>query len=153
MCTALEISKYILQYCKNNKISNCSNKKLQKLLYYVQAWSLAFRDKKLFNDKIEAWLHGPVVSEVYHKYKEFGFDPIMPDMKKFDSKCLSDDDKELIDAVLNGYAKYDAEYLEMRTHIETPWQEARNTKSKVITLDSMKKYYKSVLENEKKENQ
>jgi uncharacterized phage-associated protein len=43
--------------------------KLQKLLYFAQAASLALYDKKLFNENIEAWKYGPVVSVIYGAYK------------------------------------------------------------------------------------
>lgn len=144
MCYVFDVAKYILHYCNENKIKDCSNKKLQKLLYYTQAWSLAFRNKPLFDSKIEAWLHGPVVSDIYHQYKEYKFSPITTDTH-VDNSIFSEDDKRLMDAVLKYYAKYDADYLEMRTHIEEPWVMARNTKSEIITHKSMKDYYKSII--------
>ena len=42
-----------------------TNLKLQKLLYYAQGWYLAFFDEPLFDERIEAWLHGPVVPPIY----------------------------------------------------------------------------------------
>ncbi|MEO7994526.1 MAG: type II toxin-antitoxin system antitoxin SocA domain-containing protein [bacterium] len=56
-----------------------SNLKLQKLLYYAQAWHLALRDEPLFPERIEAWVHGPVVPEVYRRYKEWAWQPITED--------------------------------------------------------------------------
>lgn len=50
----------------NNKISNVS---LQKLLYFIQAYSLVDRDKPAFDDRIEAWQYGPVVPEAYNYIK------------------------------------------------------------------------------------
>ena len=47
-----------------------TNLKLQKLLYYVQAISLQVFEKLAFKEKIMAWSYGPVVNEVYQKYKE-----------------------------------------------------------------------------------
>jgi len=41
-----------------------TNKKLQKLLYYSQAWYLVFNKKPLFKDKIEAWVHGPAIRTI-----------------------------------------------------------------------------------------
>ena len=39
--------------------------KLQKLLYYSQAWHLVWDGEPLFEDEIEAWAAGPVVRSVY----------------------------------------------------------------------------------------
>ena len=147
MCTALNTAKYILNYCKDNGIRDCSNKKLQKLLYYVQAWSLAFDNGPVFDDEIEAWVHGPVVRSVYRKYKDFGFNPIfVVDNRGYDADCFSDTTRIIMDTVLKTYSKYDAEVLEMRTHLESPWIEARRSGSTVISQDSMRTYYKSMLE-------
>jgi len=147
VCTALNTSKYILKYCNEKKVSDCSNKKLQKLLYYVQAWSLALGKGIVFDDTIEAWVHGPVVRDVYCKYKEFGFKPIAFDLRGYDQSCFTKAKIATIDSILDVYSKYDAEFLEMRTHMESPWLEARRADDKVITTDSMKRYYKNVLDN------
>lgn len=50
--------------------------KLQKLLYLAQGFSYAFNDKPLFDDDIEAWVHGPVVPIVYNEYKEYKYNPV-----------------------------------------------------------------------------
>lgn len=132
-----------------------TNKKLQKLLYYAQAWSLVMLDKKLFDEKIEAWVHGPAVREVYTEYKDFGFNPIV---KKIDDKAIaimSAEVRALLDDVWSVYGKHDAAYLELLTHSETPWQEARGGvephigSANEITLGSMKAFYASKLKQSK----
>lgn len=148
MCTALTVAKYILNYCKENNVTNCTNKKLQKLLYYIQAWSLAFDNGPVFADEIEAWVHGPVVRSVYRKYKEFGFSPIVFDNRGYDIGCFSDSAKAIMNCVLGVYSKYDAEFLEMRTHLESPWIDARKSGSNTISHEAMKMYYKSVLDKQ-----
>ncbi len=145
MCTALNAAKYILNHCKDNGIHNCTNKKLQKLLYYVQAWSLAFGNGPVFDDEIEAWVHGPVVRSVYRKYKEFGFQPIIFDNRGYTPDCFSEDTKTIMNNVLGLYAKYDAEFLELRTHMEAPWIKARQVEGNIISHDMMREYYKDLL--------
>lgn len=85
---AINLSKYIIKSGKESGINDISNKKLQKLLYYVQAWTLVLYDKKAFNDEIEAWVHGPAIPDVYRQYKNFVFEAIPPeaigDVKKID---------------------------------------------------------------------
>lgn len=56
-----------------------TNMKLQKMLYYQQGFHLAYFDKPLFQEDIEAWMYGPVVPSMYEKYKEFGRNGIEPD--------------------------------------------------------------------------
>ena len=128
-----------------------TNKKLQKLLYYSQAWSLVLRDKKLFDEKIEAWVHGPAVREVYLEYKNFGFDPISKNIKGEDIEKIPSEVKSLLDQIWSIYGKYDAAYLEHLTHSEEPWQKAREGleshigSANEISLESMKTYYSSKL--------
>ncbi len=111
---------------KNNRDKKgLSNKKLQKLLYYSQAWSLVNYKKKLFDDKIEAWVHGPAIKKVYLKYRQFGYSDILAQIDENEFKTLTQEETELLDAVWDVYGKYDANYLEMLTHAESPWQEAR----------------------------
>ena len=52
-----------------------SNLKLQKLLYYAQAWHLALYGEPLFRDRIEAWVHGPVVPPVFGAFKHNKWQP------------------------------------------------------------------------------
>lgn len=51
-------------------LSTCddvSNKKLQKLAYYVYAWYMTFYGVKIANMEFEAWEHGPVCRKLYNK--------------------------------------------------------------------------------------
>ena len=67
MASVFDVAKYIL-----NKKGRMSPMKLQKLVYYSQCWSLAWDDKPLFNNRIEAWANGPVVRDLYtfHRSKD-----------------------------------------------------------------------------------
>ncbi len=64
--TVLDVAKYIL-----TQTGRISTLMLQKLLYYCNAWSLAWFHKPLFSQQFEAWSHGPVCRELfdYHKGK------------------------------------------------------------------------------------
>lgn len=143
---AQQIARYFI-YLANRESKPITNKKLQKLLYYSQAWAVAGLNKKLFNDKIEAWIHGPAIRDVYLEYKDFGANPINTPVNEQDISLIQPEDKKLLDEVWSVYGKFDAAYLEQLTHSEMPWQEARqgleaNTSSEnEIKLDSMKSYY------------
>lgn len=129
-----------------------TNKKLQKLLYYAQAWSLVFNGKKIFDAPIEAWVHGPAIQEVYSAYKEFGFGNITSPVNENDFNILAPEERKVLEDVWKAYGKFDADYLEILTHNETPWQEARGgiaadeSCSKEISTESMKAYYERRLQ-------
>lgn len=83
--TAKEVADYIVWSAqKNNK--KITNLKLQKILYFLQAYNLCSHGDRLFDDPIEKWKFGPVVPDVYHEYKNFGAKviPGVPDIVKFD---------------------------------------------------------------------
>lgn len=107
-----------------------SPKKLQKLLYYAYSWTLALEnedinqlDNKLFNRDFEAWVHGPVVADVYHDYKKYGFN----DIPKVENSNIvfSDDVEDILNQVWDIYGHYTGNELESMTHQEEPWLECR----------------------------
>ena len=122
-----------------------SNLKLQKLLYYAQAWYLALYDVPLFDDPIEAWVHGPVVPSVYGKYKGWSWRPIdiEPEEEEFDSQT-----RNHLDEVMDVYGGLSAYDLEKLTHQEDPWRNARGDlppdapSNNVISHQDMRDYYK-----------
>ncbi len=96
--------------------------KLQKLLFYAQAWSMVLFDKTLFEEDFQAWLHGPVLPSIYEKYKKFGYETIP--LSNFDND-LSKEIIELLEDIKGVYGEKSAKYLEDLTHSELPWLEAR----------------------------
>lgn len=89
--------------------------KLQKLLYYCYVWQLV-AGKKSFEADFEAWEHGPVEPEIYHKYKLFGREPIT------DNNRISSDPAPEIRFILDSYAVFSAIELSKTTHLEKPWK-------------------------------
>lgn len=108
-----------------------SPKKIQKMIYYAYSWFLTFYNEtednlrnRLFNDKIEAWVHGPVIPSIYHAYKDRGYTDIDKINQDLDSKF----DKETLDVlnqVYEVYGGYNGNELESITHQESPWINAR----------------------------
>ena len=142
----LLVAEYILKKAQDSN-RPITNKVLQKLLYYSQAWSLVLKNKKLFNDDIEAWVHGPAIPVVYRAYNQFSYSPITDKIIKTDFEPLTSSELELIDEVWNIYGEFDGDYLETLTHREAPWLNARNglepfeSSHKKISLTDMKNYY------------
>ena len=147
---ALDVGRYFI-HLANQERKPITNKKLQKLVYYSQAWSLVLNDnKKLFKEPIEAWVHGPAVRSLYVRYKKFGFSPIQEEVAA-ESLKISGKTKELLDEIWKLYGKLDAEYLEMLTHSERPWLEAREglqsheSSENEISTEAMKSFYSEKL--------
>lgn len=113
-----------------------TNLKLQKLLYYVQAFSLLLFSQKAFDAKIFAWPYGPVVEEIYKEYKSGRADYI-PSIEN----CVKVPDaiQLLIDEVILNYGGMEANKLISFTHEEEPWKNtALNSE---ITDECIKKYF------------
>ena len=124
-----------------------SNKKLQKLMFYSQAWSLVLNDKKLVDDQFEAWIHGAAIPSLYRQYKNYGWGNIDEAFDAAEFSELSEEEKDLLDDVWVVYGKYDADYLELLNHSEEPWQKAREnaapfeSSNAVISEDDMRVFY------------
>lgn len=124
--------------------------RLQKLLYLAQGWSLAMRNKALFNERIEAWAHGPVVPAVYKEFKLYGEKPIDPTLVLAASK-INVDERKFLSAMWGSYKKYSSSSLRQMTHEHEPWVNARKglKPSEVchteITRGAMKAYFTKLL--------
>jgi len=157
---ALTVADIIVTYF-DTKGDLITNKKLQKLLYYVEAWNLVYH-KSLIDDDFEAWVNGAVVPSVYREFKKFGYSAIETGYKKgetatkkldrlFNETDISKKHKEILEGVLDKYGALASYQLESLCHSEKPWQEARKglkpfePSSNVIDKKVMKKYYSSLV--------
>lgn len=138
-CSCHDVAAYILA-----KRGPMSAMKLQKLLYYAQAWSLVWDERPLFHERIEAWANGPVVPEAYEVHRgKFGLDS----WPNGDPLKLDDNAQKTVDAVLRFYGKWSPPRLSELTHREDPWRVARaglapgERGDEEITLASMAEYY------------
>lgn len=93
-----------------------THKKLQKLCYYAYAWNLALKGEKLFKERFQAWVHGPVSPQLYKKYREHGWQTIPPD----DAPLLQNDVIEVLETVYETYGEFTGDELESLTHSELP---------------------------------
>ncbi len=144
MAAVADVAKYILK-----SLRGTTHMKLQKLLYYSQAWSLVWDDRPLFNAQIEAWANGPVVPLIYHRLKG-RFDVRAIDLPEADPARLTDDEQETVDVVLKYYGDKPSQWLSDLTHMEPPWRNARKgvsdgeRSSQLITHAAMAEYYGSL---------
>lgn len=156
LTTASEVAECIIHFCAEHGDS-VTNLKLQKLLYYCQAWYLAIHGEPLFKDSFEAWVHGPAIPHVYGDYKKHGFDPI-PNAVKSKTKC-KDIPRSVMDhvaEVLKVYSRYSGYDLERLTHEEEPWIKARKglprdaSSHNKISNEDMKRFYGARLKDGKR---
>jgi len=144
MLSCFDIADYFI-WLANETGSFVSNLKLQKLVYYAQAWHLALYETPLFLEDFEAWVHGPVIPTLYQKYKSFGWQPILEDAKP----NLPENIQEFLHEVTEEYFACDAYELEQMTHIEDPWNLARGglrsdiPSNAIINKTWMQEYYRS----------
>lgn len=138
MYKAMDVANYVIDYCNANQ-QYISNLKLQKILYFIQAEFLVAKEEPCFKEPIEAWDFGPVVPEVYYQYKVYGGGLIpAPKSRKY---FFNEQDKQLIQGIINECARYSSAALVDITHKQKPWK---------IAYDKNRRYsnFKGQISNE-----
>ncbi|MBQ3617826.1 MAG: DUF4065 domain-containing protein [Bacteroidales bacterium] len=139
MATVFDVAEWFLHR------KSFTHKQLQKLCYYAQAWHYVLLKEKLFDEEIQAWIHGPVCPALYARYASYGWESIKKMRGK--SPIFSDKTLSVLWAVYNTYSKLTGAQLEALTHSELPWRKARgNLKpyepcENKISCESMMTYY------------
>ena len=139
MATAHDVAAYILR-----EQGEMTAMKLEKLVYYSQAWSLVWDEEPMFQDSIQAWVNGPVVPTLYQRHRGMFKVSSWPDG---DPSGLTGKQRETIDSVLKYYGSKSSQWLSDLTHREAPWLEARkglepgDPGRRVISHASMAEYY------------
>jgi len=141
MANVSDVANAYLWLDRQDDEEGISNLKLQKLVYYAQGFFLAIFDRPLFEDKIEAWTHGPVVPALYHKYKNYGRCAIPLD-EGFDYGALSKDEAELVEEVHRVFGQFSAWKLREMTHSEPPWRN-HEASAGVIPQEELRDYFKT----------
>lgn len=119
--------------------------KLQKLCYYAQGYALA-EGNELFPDDFQAWQHGPVVYDLYTKYKDYQWRQIDADVDELDNTNY-----EFLRDIVSAYGRYDGAALSTMTLMDKPWIEARGDLDELagsdalITKSSLKEIFSSKL--------
>ncbi len=135
---AIDIAKKIVCKTDVEHGDTLSNLKLQKLLYYMQGFHLAFFDEPFFNESIEAWTYGPVVPVVFQEFKRYKKRSINPD-NYHDDLVLTDDEQQMFDMVYSEYSRYSAVALMNMTHTEGPWK--NHGIGDVITNEELRAFF------------
>lgn len=159
MYDVIDVCRHVINY-SNEKGYGISNLKLQKLLYFIQAFYLISGDgEPCFKEEIEAWDFGPVVPRAYREYRICG-SSLIPTIKsyskiqsengklklricKYNDDVILDDDKELINSVVDKFKLYSASELVQLTHNQKPWKDAYYSEGKnsTISLEAIRSYF------------
>ncbi len=129
------IANEFINFSLRDNISDLTNMKIQKLVYFAHGWNLAFYDKPLLNEPIKAWKFGPVVESLYYSLKIYENSPVtdlISDADFTDNVVfnwyyprVSTCDKEtnlVLNEVWRVYGRVSAFELVKKTHEKgTPW--------------------------------
>ena len=129
---ALAIANYFIDKA-NVEGDPLDHLRLQKLVYMAHGWNLAVHGSPLISDGVEAWKYGPVISDLYHRFKNYGNRPItenaaqvhgleatVPNVDYGDVET-----RELLDSVWKAYHHLNGVQLSNLTHKPgTPWEKA-----------------------------
>ncbi|WP_419877709.1 Panacea domain-containing protein [Brevibacillus centrosporus] len=130
-------------------LESMSHKKLQKLCYYAYSWYLTLYGDNLFRNNFEAWVHGPVDTQLYRDYKSFGWQEIPEKLEHGLEEVLY----EFVVEVYESYGHLDADELERLTHTEAPWLVARGGIPEFVPCNSpirdeiIRQFYSRVAED------
>lgn len=141
MLSALDLSKYIITKCMNDR-KPISNLQLQKILYYIQVEFLQKRGVRAFSDEIEAWQFGPVVKAVYQQYCGAGSLPLR--FVYEDVENISSGEKEIINSIVTDKREKEPWDLVAETHAEGKawsrvYQDGKGNRT-VISVEDIQKY-------------
>ncbi len=118
------------------------------MLYYAQGVTLSVLNRPLFKEKIMAWEHGPVVTEVYDVFKDKGRKSLEIELTEKEEMILNLETDENISSILNlvydNFAIYTAWQLREMTHVAgAPWTITVKNKglNHEISLSLIKDYF------------
>lgn len=126
---------------------NLTQMKIHKLMYYAQGVNLAISSKRLFDEELLAWKHGPVVRSVYDKYqgtKELDSEITAEQLEDYLKIAEDPNSRMILEVVYEQFGSYSAGQLRNMTHEETPWKEAwqKSEGSSQINDDTIAQYFK-----------
>lgn len=153
----MDIARFIINY-SNEKKYLISNLKLQKLLYFVQAYYLGLTDKHnpCFSEDFQAWDFGPVMPKVYQTFKKYGASNI-PEINEYITEASNIFDKKKVKynidtiditdrfnilKIVDAFSSYSSTDLVKITQKQSPWINAYVPyENKKISKESIKDFF------------
>ena len=142
-----EIADWFLAAVDRGAGDSITHLKLQKLVFYAQAWALALLGRPLFDEEVQAWAHGPVVPSLWLRFRDHRWDALPPPRELPE---LDPETTELLADVMDTYGEHSASRLEELTHSEEPWIRARRGRApeerctEIIPKEHMRDFYRAL---------
>lgn len=121
---------------------------LVKLVYLAHGWHLGFSGTPLISGEVKAWQYGPVVPEVYYRFRHQGLrikGRVLDDRGAVMEPRLTADQTRILDKVFDAYSRLPVSKLFSLTHAKgTPWDQ---TSGLYVTIpnDVIREYYKGLV--------
>ncbi|MGI4870370.1 MAG: Panacea domain-containing protein [Janthinobacterium lividum] len=145
----LDIADWIAQRARQDEDAGdlLTHLKLQKMLYYSQAWVMIFSNKSLFQNDFEAWAHGPVIRQVWDALAGVGRSPVESVPGGNGYSITEEEILDTLEEVWGVYGSKTAKALERLSHSERPWLDARGDLpelapcTEILPKEAIRSYY------------
>lgn len=144
MVSVFDVAEYVL-----SETGYVSTMKLQKLVFYSQAYSLAAFGEPLFSDDFEAWVNGPVCPQLFRAHRGLFVIGRGELCAEGHPDKVVGNQAACVKHVLSALGQLNGQQLSELTHAESPWRAARSgcadgdRCSNVITKQAIRDYYAS----------
>lgn len=101
-------------------------------------------EPQLYECQYKAWNFGPVATQLYKKFKEYGKDEITLNENQIaEGETIQEDKKDIIKTIYETFKGFSAMDLVKFTHAEgSPWKEAWDKEAySIISKDKMKTWF------------
>lgn len=137
MYSAYAVANAFIERALDGRLRNLSSMKLQKLMFFAQAWHLKVKGRPLFEDTFVRGATGPMLPSIEHQLKMYGTKPIgqklyipsglddlliwsLPDLPVQAVSC-----QRLVDAIVDYYGDKSEQALSDLTHLpNSAWSQA-----------------------------
>lgn len=146
MHSCFDVARFFLSKTNTDAEEGFTNLKLQKLVYYVQAYSLGIWGVPFIEEAFEAWQHGPVCRKLYNHYKKYGAKTIPKE--ECDTSIFSAQEEGFLEEVYEHMGQFSAYKLRAISHSEQPWRDAYKLETE-IPHDAMRDFYSKLVHRKK----
>lgn len=98
--------------------------KIQKLVFYADAWFMALHNEELVPESFEAWVHGPVLRSLYARFQGYRWNPVLEEVE---CPSLGEKVESFLKELYAEFGRFTGHELEQLTHQEDPWLRARGS--------------------------
>lgn len=148
---APELAACLLAKVRHTAGETLNTLKLNALLYYAEAWSLAMFGRELTGDELQAWDSGPMYPSVWSRLGHRGWNDLAAEDLPY-THTLDAETEELLEAVWQAYGEYSLHELEKMIKADAPWKEARrglqawDITKRPINKSHLATFYKTTLD-------